>query len=83
MRSKLTAEDVAWLERRLSTAMVPVAPRAEFVNDAKRALLNSAPDELDDEPRSSLLPIVALLFTLFGLALLATALRRRGLVTGG
>ncbi len=45
MKSKLTDEDVEWLEHRLSLAMAPVQPRAEFVHDAKRALLTLSPDE--------------------------------------
>ncbi|MCL6509875.1 MAG: hypothetical protein K6U78_04230 [Anaerolineae bacterium] len=39
--SKLTPEDLAWLERRLSDAIAPVAPRPEFVLRAKQELMNS------------------------------------------
>jgi hypothetical protein len=81
MRSKLTAEDVAWLEERLSAAMVPVTPRAAFVNDAKRALLSTMPgDECGDEDGGGfrwVLPVIATAFTFIGLALFFAALRRR------
>jgi len=39
--SKLTPEDLAWLERRLSNAIAPVAPNPEFVLRAKQQLMNS------------------------------------------
>jgi len=39
--SKLTPEDLAWLERRLSDAIAPVAPSPEFVLRAKQELMNS------------------------------------------
>ncbi len=38
---KLTPEDIAWLERRLSAAVAPVAPRPEFVLRAKQELMYS------------------------------------------
>ncbi|MFC1463803.1 MAG: hypothetical protein ACFLMY_03030 [Candidatus Brachytrichaceae bacterium NZ_4S206] len=38
---KLTPEDIAWLERRLSAAVAPVAPRPEFVLRAKQELMDS------------------------------------------
>lgn len=38
---KLTPEDIAWLERQLSAAVEPVAPRPEFVVRAKQELMNS------------------------------------------
>ena len=77
MKSKLTSEDVAWLEQRLSTAMSPVQPRAEFVHDAKRALLTLSPDE-DDQRGSVWLPVVSAMLIGFALAFLTmTFLRRR------
>ncbi len=43
--SKLTAEDMTWLEDRLSAVSEPVNPRPEFVNRARNELmrLNIAP----------------------------------------
>lgn len=76
MKSKLTSEDVEWLEQRLSTAMSPVEPRAEFVHDAKRALLTLSPDE-EDHSSSALLPAMAAMLIGFGLALLIVAILRR------
>jgi hypothetical protein len=76
MKSKLTSEDVAWLEQRLSTAMAPVQPRAEFVHDAKRALLTLPPDEEDQSGSVGLAMISAMLIG-FGLALLIVAIVRR------
>lgn len=38
---KLTPEDVAWLEHRLSAAVAPVAPRPEFVLRAKQELMDA------------------------------------------
>lgn len=76
MKSKLTSEDVEWLEQRLSTAMSPVQPRAEFVHDAKQALLTLPPDE-EDQRTSALLPAVAAMLIGFGLALLIVAILRR------
>jgi hypothetical protein len=76
MKSKLTSEDVEWLEQRLSTAMSPVEPRAEFVHDAKRALLTLSSDE-DDQRSSALLPALSAMLIGFGLALLIVAILRR------
>ncbi len=76
MKSKLTSEDVAWLEQRLSTAMAPVQPRAEFVHDAKRALLTMSPGEEDQYEVDRLERIAAALIG-FGLALLIVAILRR------
>ncbi len=43
--SKLTAEDMTWLEDRLSAISEPVNPRPEFINRARNELmqLNLAP----------------------------------------
>ena len=76
MKSKLTSEDVEWLEQRLSTAMSPVEPRAEFVHDAKRALLTLPPDD-DDQRTSAMLPALSAMLIGFGLALLIVAILRR------
>jgi hypothetical protein len=76
MKSKLTSEDVEWLEQRLSTAMSPVEPRAKFVHDAKQALLTLPPDE-EDQRGSVMLPAISALLIGFGLALLIVAILRR------
>jgi hypothetical protein len=76
MKSKLTSEDVEWLEQRLSTAMSPVEPRAEFVHDAKQALLTLPPDE-EDQSGSVMLSAISALLIGFGLALLIVAILRR------
>ncbi len=76
MRSKLTDEDVAWLESRLNHIMVPVQPRAEFVHTAKQAILNT-PRGGDDYPRSRMTPILTVLMLGVGLSLLIAAIVRR------
>lgn len=38
---KLSPEDIAWLERRLNAAVVPVTPRPEFVLRAKQELMDA------------------------------------------
>jgi hypothetical protein len=43
MMSKLTPEDVAWLEQQLTNAVAPVAPRPEFVHRAKQELMGLPP----------------------------------------
>jgi hypothetical protein len=80
MKSKLTSEDVEWLEQRLSSAMSPVEPRAEFVHDAKRALLTLSLDE-EDQRSSVLLPAISAMLIGFGLALLIVAILRRRSMT--
>ncbi|MCS7059842.1 MAG: hypothetical protein RMN25_01640 [Anaerolineae bacterium] len=40
--SKLTAEDIAWLEQRIQAAVGSVSPRPQFVREAKAALLREA-----------------------------------------
>ncbi len=78
MKSKLTSEDVAWLEQRLSTAMAPVQPRAEFVHDAKRALLTMPPGDEEQDGRGSIwLQTVSAVLIGFGLTLLIVAILRR------
>ena len=77
MRSKLTTEDVEWLEHRLSAAMVPVMPRAAFVHDAKEALLNGSSDA-DELTDPSYLPVIsAVLLAIATVLLIATIVRRR------
>lgn len=76
MRSKLTVDDVEWLENRLSRALEPVEPRPAFVHDAKEALFNGAYDETFD-PRTAALPLLALAMLTMGLTLFATVLMRR------
>jgi hypothetical protein len=76
MRPKLTEEDVAWLEQRLSATMVPVAPRAEFIHDAKQAVLNGTADAGDCEG-SSVVPALSALMLGLGLTLLVVAIARR------
>lgn len=38
--TKLTQEDIAWLESRLSSAIDPVTPRPEFIDRAREELMN-------------------------------------------
>ena len=76
MRSKLTEADVAWLEERLSASMVPVAPRAMFIHDAKQAVLNGTVDEGDAEGYS-VVPVLSTLMLGLGLTLLVVAIARR------
>ena len=59
MRSKLTDEDVMWLENRLSTALAPIEPRPAFVHDAKEALFSESCDETFD-PRIAAVPLLSL-----------------------
>jgi len=49
-RGKLTAEDIDWLEQRISAAVEPVVPRPGFVRDAKQALLREAAAHDSDGP---------------------------------
>ncbi|MCL4505470.1 MAG: hypothetical protein M1434_04315 [Chloroflexi bacterium] len=76
MRSKLTEEDMTWLEGRLSAAMAPVEPRAEFIHNAKQAILNTR-CEVDDNPRARLTPALSVAMLGLGLALLIAAIVRR------
>lgn len=39
--ARLTDADIAWLEARLREAFTPVAPRAEFIADARQRLLHA------------------------------------------
>lgn len=39
--TKLTPEDVVWLEQRLRRAIEPITPRPEFVHRAKQDLMAS------------------------------------------
>ena len=76
MRAKLTPEDVEWLEQRLSAAMVPVTPRAEFIHHAKNALLGAALDE-EDSKRLTWLPMVSFALIVISVVLLIAAILRR------
>ncbi len=78
MKSKLTSEDMAWLEQRLSMAMAPVQPRAEFVHDAKQALLTLAPDE-EEAGGPGWLPVISAGLAGFAFALLVITILRRHL----
>ena len=68
--SKLTPEDVAWLEQRLSYAIAhdPVAPRREFVDRARESLRTVEP--MQPLPRwvkpSALAAVVLSLLALVG-----------------
>ncbi|HEY3291691.1 MAG TPA: hypothetical protein VGK87_16280 [Anaerolineae bacterium] len=78
MRSKLTPDDIQWLEHRLSRALEPVEPRPAFVHDAKEALFNGDYDEVFD-PRTAVLPLLALAMLSMGVTLFATyVMRHRG-----
>jgi hypothetical protein len=41
--TRLTQEDIAWLESRLSSAIDPVNPRPEFINRAREELMSLPP----------------------------------------
>jgi hypothetical protein len=41
--SKLTPEDVAWLEQQLSRVIEPITPRPEFIHRAKQELMDLPP----------------------------------------
>lgn len=41
--TKLTQEDIAWLESRLSNAIDPISPRPEFIDRAREELMNLPP----------------------------------------
>ena len=41
--TKLTPEDVAWLERQLTSAIEPIEPRREFVHRAREQLREVEP----------------------------------------
>ena len=76
-RAKLTSEDIDWLERRINAAVGPVAPRPQFVHDAKEALLHEAGQA--EYRRPAWLPAAYFMACLAGLMLIVLALRRRGL----
>lgn len=40
--SKLTPEDIAWLERRISSAVRPISPPPAFVQNTRDAVLSAA-----------------------------------------
>lgn len=40
--SKLTPEDIAWLERRISSAVRPISPPPAFVQSTRDAVLTAA-----------------------------------------
>lgn len=42
--TKLTPDDVAWLERRLARAIEPIEPSRDFVNRARREWMEIEPD---------------------------------------
>jgi hypothetical protein len=42
--SKLTPEDVAWLEQKLTSVIEPVTPRPEFIHRARQELMNLPPE---------------------------------------
>ena len=77
MRSKLTAEDVVWLEDRLSIALAPVEPRPAFVHDAKEALFNGSRYEQFDR-RIAAIPLLSLAMLTMGVTLfIAMIIHRR------
>lgn len=41
--SKLTPEDVAWLEQQIARVVEPVSPRPEFIYRAKQELMDLPP----------------------------------------
>ena len=76
MRSKLTDDDILWLESHLSTALAPVEPRPAFIHDAKEALFNGSRDEAF-EPRTAAIPLASLAMLALGLTLFFTTVYRR------
>jgi len=76
MRSKLTDDDVLWLENHLSTALAPIEPRPAFVHDAKEALFNGSRDETFD-PRTAAIPLLSLAMLTLGLTLFFATVYRR------
>ncbi len=44
--SKLTQEDIAWLESRLNNAIDPVIPRPEFIDRAREELMSLPPQRM-------------------------------------
>ncbi len=75
MRSKLTIDDMLWLEGSLSSALAPVEPRPAFVHDAKEALFNGTYDDTPD-PRTAAIPLLAIAMLLAGLTLFITTILR-------
>ena len=74
-RAKLTAEDIDWLERSIHAAVGSVAPRPQFVHDAKAALLREA--AVEERRAPAWLPAAYFLACLAGLMLIVLAVRRR------
>jgi len=79
MKSKLTDDDVIWLENRLSAAFAPVEPRPAFVHDAKEALFNGSRDDTYDS-RNAVIPLLSLAMLTMGLTLFFTMLMRRRVI---
>lgn len=79
-RTKLTAEDVSWLESRLSDAVFaePIQPRREFIDRAKSQLLDSPWPHPPSRWRTISL-WSALMFTLSAILVSTWYLRQRAL----
>ncbi len=73
-RAKLTAEDIDWLERRIRSAVGPVAPRPQFVSNARAALLREAAQR--EMSWLAWWPAAYFMVCLAGLLLIAVAVRR-------
>ena len=78
--TKLTPEDVAWLEQRLSHAIErePVTPRREFIDRAREELMNAEPAEPMQPVPRWVKPSVLAALVLSLLALVATLFYLRG-----
>lgn len=74
--SKLTPEDIAWLERRISQAVRPISPPATFVKNTKEAVLSAARAPLSDPRAFDWTPALYVALIGAGLALMAAIVRR-------
>ncbi len=72
----MTHDDMAWLEQRLSSTMLPVQPRPEFILRARQAVLDGS--IVDNESRvSAWLALLSAMLLGGVLLMLAIALARR------
>lgn len=67
-RTRMTPEDLAWLESRLGASAVPVAPRPEYVSQTKRDVLAG---KIEDREANTLAS--AFVITFLTASVLATA----------
>ncbi len=67
-RTRMTPEDLAWLESRLGESAVPVTPRPDYVSRTKRAVLEG---KIEDQEANTLAS--AFVITFLAAGALATA----------